>query len=189
MDDCLYLLEYKSADFTLNAGNDQISNFKKCPCASNNGELYYKGEAIKDFSTQLNELLTCIIKKEAFLLPIPTSKKRNDDCFDDRLEQVMNNVVDNNKKIQSMHNLIANYPCIKFSGNPEQRRGDRDLLEFKREIEINRIDGIDNITLVLLEDMITTGLHFRAYSDKIKESYPNISIKGIFWARRVWNDF
>ncbi len=42
--------------------------------------------------------------------------------------------------------------------------------------------------IIIFDDVITTGRHFKAAQYKIKEKFPSANIVGLFVARKVWNN-
>ena len=52
----------------------------------------------------------------------------------------------------------------------------------------NRVNQYDNIEIAIVDDVITTGAHFKACQELILEQYPHAAIYGIFLAKTVWID-
>jgi hypoxanthine-guanine phosphoribosyltransferase len=47
---------------------------------------------------------------------------------------------------------------------------------------------IDTNQVILIDDVLTWGCHFKACQRMILEHHPEIEIVGIFWAKTIWDD-
>jgi hypoxanthine-guanine phosphoribosyltransferase len=49
----------------------------------------------------------------------------------------------------------------------------------------NRCSAITSTSLVVVDDVLTTGAHFKAMQRILNERFPDVSLIGVFVARRV----
>ncbi len=180
IDECYYLREYVGIGYTGSDSNQLIINFKIPIKDRETHRWYYKKKAIEKFAAELNRLLAgsvCII-------PMPTSCPKSDPQYDSRLVDTIRelqkykpgirceDIIETRVKIPSASKdggprdpkILATYYCLR---KPE-----------------NALPSI----VVLLDDVITTGGHFKACKSLLRMAHPNVNFIGVFWARRVFDD-
>ena len=113
---------------------------------------------------------------------IPSSKVKNDIEYNNRFEDLFK------KLLESRPNLSVEWPVtIKKTVRTSRYGGPREPTLIKQNYKWN---GFKKNTppkiLCILDDVLTTGAHFRAISDFLKENRYKGIIVGIFWARTVW---
>lgn len=179
-DICYYAREYISgAGYKASECNQLISNFKKpVEKKCNHYEWQHKLKAIRQFSQELARLF----KDGAVLAAIPSSKCKSDPDYDPRLDDSLSLLsrINTTLKIVEPFHTVGTVQAVHLGG-------ERNVEAFYRNL---RWDGIGMSTdhLVLIDDVITTGAHFKACQRLILEQQPQISVLGVFWAKTVWPD-
>ncbi|SEI45700.1 hypothetical protein SAMN04487995_0883 [Dyadobacter koreensis] len=181
-DECYYLMNYRPREgATYSEANQLIYNFKKPLRYKDQGHWKYKKKAIDEVSRYFREaIITTMNFDFCTLVPIPPSKEKGDAEYDDRMSQVLSGAfigqnVDFRELICCKGNIAASHdsPLRPSIGELYQN-----LYLAPREMEGLR----DNI--VLFDDMLTTGAHFKACQSLIQDSFPEKRVLGIFIARR-----
>lgn len=186
--DICYFLHYRTkGGYSANRVNNEIDNFKKPVdlCKKNSAVREYKNNAISFFSTQLcgffrENLIPHIEQSEILLIPMPTSKAEDDELFDNRLILLCENVERSLPKV-----TMGNYIHTIRSVQPVHDGGARDPTIIKSNLAIDRFTPGNNQIIVLIDDVLTTGCHFRACKNLLKENgICNGTIIGIFLTRQ-----
>jgi predicted amidophosphoribosyltransferase len=180
-DKCLYLYEFtKGGGF---AGDNQlIANLKKKPATSNHYELQYKRAAIRNTANTLINALNPIFISSATFVPVPPSKATNDPAYDNRMTQVCRSLgaeVDVRELVTQSISMEASH-----------ERGAKPRIQVADLLSIYSID--ESIaadapqTVAVVDDVLTTGTHFKAMQQVLSGRFPKARIFGIFIARRVF---
>ena len=184
-DECYFIGEYTARiGYTYSATNDLVLNFKKTMDRQGRAEWQYKKMAIRKaaaaFATALEPSGQKTLDGVTFV-PVPPSKARGDPLYDDRLTQMLNFVrpeprLDVREVIVQEHSSDAVH-------SSESRL---------RPYEIEAMYRIDEAltkpvpeVLAVVDDVLTTGAHFRAAQTVLASRFPAIRIVGLFIARRV----
>jgi len=176
-DCCYYARDYISrGGYGASEANQLITNLKKPTKRKGTLEWPHKIRAIKQFALELSNAL----KDGVTVTSIPTSKKREDPDYDPRLEMTLGVLAKRRKKI------IIEFPIIRRETiqaahhggkrNPNMIYKSLQWVGFKKVPE----------HIVLIDDVITSGSHFKACQRLIMEHHPEISVSGLFWGRTVW---
>ena len=181
-DICLYLFEYTSGrDYTFSTTNNLINNLKKKPTSSS-AQLRYKAEAITACADTLRESLNQNWLSTATIVPVPSSKAAGHPDFDDRMERVARQILPG----LDVRNLVVQRQSTNAAH--ELQFGERVTVD-----ELVYLYSIDEAvafplpqTIVILDDVLTAGTHFRAMKTKLRERFPQARIIGIFVARRIF---
>jgi hypothetical protein len=180
---CFYLKEYTAyAGYSHSYANDLLQNFKKPMDRRGTPEWKWKHWAIEQITQIFIEAqpetpdLSHII-----FVPIPPSKIKTDDMYDDRIVQVLSAFCkarngDFREILSIKENMEASHEAIQ---RPKPAEIEANLLlnttlcQEKKDI------------IILVDDMITTGAHFKACQHKLASVFPNALIKGMFITRRA----
>ena len=181
-DECFYLYKWmKGQDFSKDKATSLISNLKKRPSASPK-ELDYKKAAITECAQHISEAMSNNWIKGATFVPMPPSKSRGDSQYDDRMEQVCRQIADG----IDVRNLLKQDKSI----TPSHERGDKrrptpdelkKLWHIDEKLTLPKPKGI-----VIVDDMLTAGAHYRAAHDMLSQKFHGIPIAGVFIARRIF---
>lgn len=179
-DDCYYAREYISkGGFSASQTNGLISNFKKGIDKKNTLQWQHKLNAIVQFAEELSRLL----KDGTIVATVPASKSKNDPEYDSRLDDVLKKL---GKLRPTLH--IVEPLRVKKTLPAVHLGGDRKSSIFYNNLEWLGGLPIDANHLVLVDDVITTGSHFKACQKMVLENVPTIKVFGIFWAKTIWPD-
>lgn len=160
---------------TFKAGktNSLISNYKKSIDSSDN-ELYYKKKAIREVSQYIKKDFD-ELKNDFTFIPIPPSKARNEPLYDDRNLKCLNLAV--NCNVLDIISFKETHESFHITG---QRPPPHELIN---NLEINEVE-IKTKNILLFDDFLTSGSHFKACKNLLLQFYPDKAIYGLFIARR-----
>jgi hypothetical protein len=170
----IYIICYGAGD-----ANNLISNFKKGVEKKNRpAEWRYKEDAIVTFAKELaildmsNLIVTCV----------PSSKCKTDPLYDDRLEQTL-------QKLQGLRpGTVVEYPYrIRATIPAAHLGGGRDIQSFYQNLVWLGFQSQNVNTIVIVDDVITSGCKFKACKQLILEHHPDAMVIGLFWGRTVWS--
>lgn len=181
-DDIFFLWEYISGKgYEGGDVNRLILNLKKSPLDINTPGYHYKNDSI----LKIAKLLSTIDKMNYYtIVPIPPSKSKNDPGYDDRLIQILREWSRLSSTVQYM-DLIYQNDSTNASHLSEQRLDQKTLFNNYRLDESLKLEKNRKIILIF-DDILTTGSHYRAMANSLKAKFPNKEIKGFFLARRVF---
>jgi len=179
-DDCYYFIEYTARKaFDHSAANSFIKNFKKKPSLKGTYQWRHKLTAIREAAETLSRDLPPEWLRKSTFVPIPPSKSREHPEYDDRMTKVLMTLANADVRelvyqVESMDethgsadrhsidDLVANYRIDEDHANPEPTH------------------------IVIVDDMMTAGAHYRAMHRILKRRFPNVPISGVFLARRIF---
>lgn len=168
------------AGFEHSETNQLIHNFK-IP-RSETHRLDFKQKAIRKFVEELTVLFQKSGKEPITLIPIPTSKAKEDPDYDDRLEQVCIRLEKEISKVRFVP-LIERHRSATASHLTTEHRN---LEELSQSLKVNEalLPKVEtNSTLVLIDDVVTSGAHFEVCRKLLGKLLPNQKIAGVFWAK------
>ena len=177
-DKCVYAREYKSRSGFRHRTNRLIWNFKKPPLTKGTPEWQYRTEAIKVFTKEIEKLFKP--NSNATITAIPSSKPNTHPEYDNRFEDLFKEL------LKTRPNLNIEWPVENQNiTQPAHHGGSRDPENIKKNYKWN---GFENTPekIGIVDDVLTTGAHFRAMSDFLKENGYKGQIIGIFWSRAVY---
>jgi len=148
-----------------------------------------KAQSAKQFVEELKLLyLHKYIKEGDILIPMPSSKAETDEANDNRMERLLNYFKNLYKP-----KIMVDKPIVKtkttqachqsnVSRNPKVLKETLKWNGFKRTIT-----NKDRIFIV--DDILTSGGHFKACKNLILTHHPDVKVRGIMWARTVPEDY
>ncbi len=186
-DECYYIGEYTSGEnYSYSKINQLIYNLKKDPQkkATNPHEYRYKTAAIEG----IGDCLKRIIRPEALeetitLMPIPPSKTRAHPKYDDRILQVCNNIVTNTRNPDVVE-LIQCTADMDATHNQDRKPTPEELIVNYTIVKPQNYSPRNRIFIV--DDMLTTGSHFKACKQMLSGEFPESTIVGVFITKRVF---
>jgi predicted amidophosphoribosyltransferase len=181
-DKCYYLFNYTARKgYSFSPTNDLIINLKKKPSTKNSPAYKYKITAINKVAGIFSENFSDSNLQNATFVPIPPSKNKTHIEYDDRISKILEIAFKNRNS--DIRELVEQIESKEASHSSDVRPT---IKELKDNLKIN--DALaQNLhdTIFLVDDVITTGAHFKAIKLLIQERFPNISIIGVFIARRA----
>lgn len=174
---CYYAREYISkGGWNASEANQLISNYKKHPRKRGTREWRYKEQAIQQFANELSS----VVGKNCVLSFIPSSKAKNDPEYDSRLEDTLAVLKQQRSDLQVCEVLRMRETMEPYHGGRVSRNPD----DIYRKLEWVGIPS--NAThVILIDDLLTSGAHFKACKRKIQEN-ARVEVIGVFWAKAVW---
>lgn len=181
-DACYFIGEYTAYQgYAHSATNKLIFNFKKTMDRRGRPEWRYKEQAIHTAAAAFRRALAPKDLDRLTFVPIPPSKAKGDPLYDDRLTRMLGAIrprppLDIRELIvQTVSTDAVHAQDVRPA--PEQvqalYRIDETLTEPVREL------------IAVVDDLLTTGAHFRAAKSILSTRFPEAAIIGLFIARRV----
>jgi hypothetical protein len=177
-DECYYLYEYTAGvGWQGGATNQLIHNLQK---KKGDGGYHYKAPAIAQCARDFSQAISAKWLASATLLPVPPSKNKADPLFDDRMIQVCRGIrspgpSDVREIVEQINSTDT------FKGGHRQSP---DELQANYRIVANELAQA-RPTIGVVDDVLTTGSHFKAVKAKILAERPNAKVVGFFVARRA----
>lgn len=186
-DRCFYIWERMSRlwrdgerpDYTQYPVNGLISNLQiPASCrTSQPRRFFWKKRAIAYASNALGTLLPDLWPGLTFV-PIPPSRVASDPEYDQRLLQILESV---RPKLPDVRPLVY----LSSEGFDAKQKGLRPAERAEHySVDEDRADP-EPETIVLFDDVLTTGCHFKAMEMVLKARFPEVEILGLFLARTV----
>lgn len=172
---CYYYGNYTPGGFSASEYNSMVQNFKKDISRKERDDWYYRNNAVDKFALMLHYALK---DRQCTIIPCATSKPRNSPNFNDRLDAVAS----------KLGSLSLNYDiqfCLDTieERTPSHTGGTRNPAEIIKNTRWATPTKTPNHIIILIDDVLTTGAHFRAYKDIILKNLPNSNVIGLFLAR------
>lgn len=181
-DECYYLGEYTSQeDYSYSRTNQVIYNFKKSMDRVGRPEWHYKEQAIRVVARAFRMAIPGDLVDQLTFVPIPPSKARNHRLYDDRMTRMLRLI----RPSLDVRELIIQAESTEAAHEMDTRPGP-DALAAQYELDAALASPTPR-ALVLADDVLTTGAHFRAAKAILADRYPGARILGIFIARRVFS--
>jgi len=184
VDSCFYLMEYCSGEnFSFSKDNDYILNFKKSMAKWDLPEFPWKYWAVREIAKFFKPHFTPAVLKRWTLVPIPPSKSRSHDLYDDRMTRLLQIIC---------QGVESDFREIIYMQNDMESSHETNCRPSVEQIYQNlRIDeNFKNPApsrIILFDDVLTAGTHFKACKRILQETYPNVEeIRGVFVARRIF---
>ena len=181
-DSCFHARDYISGGgYTSCETNQLISNFKK-PLSKKKKEKewWHRNQAVRTFKSEVAQFFMNpkIKTKLNTITAIPSSKIKDHSEYDNRFEDLFNELKKTNL------NLFEEWP-VKIKNNIEasHRGGERTPESIKANYIWEGFKKRDPKILFVFDDIITTGAHFRAMSDFLRDNKYEGYIVGLIWAR------
>ena len=181
-DRCVFIGEYTArAGYQHSETNQLILNLKKGMDRRDKRDWRYKGLAIQQAGGTFAAVLNERTLDEYTFVPMPPSKAQDDPEYDDRMVQVVRAIRPG--RPVDVRELIVQ------SLSTETAHGSTQRLRPEQLVEIYRVDESvaepKPTALVVVDDVLTTGAHFKAAQSVLVDRFPGVSVFGLFVARRV----
>lgn len=179
-DHCYFFGEYTAGEgHAYSATNQLIHNLKKTMDKRGTPQWRYKGIAIAEAA----RLLRSAVKPEARVtfVPIPPSKAKDDPLYDNRLVQILQATCES--RPAECRELLLQRQSV-AAAHLSDVRPTPDEVAANYRIDESLADPAPE-TIFLIDDVLTTGCHFKAAERVLRERFPRANIVGMFIARRV----
>jgi predicted amidophosphoribosyltransferase len=181
--ECFFFHEYTARKgYAHSEGNGLVINLKKSVLQSGHPQYKYKGQAIETCASMLRAAFekSPSVFTSATIVPIPPSRVPTDPEYDDRMMQVVSKACAG--KGADVRHLVQQ--AQSYQASHTQTTGQR-----KRPHELEAMYQVvgppPKATVVLVDDVLTTGAHFVAMRNVIRAAYHDRRVLGIFIARRM----
>lgn len=186
MDLCYYYLLRDSGGYGASNANNRIDNFKKSVAryGDNSAIMGYKDREIENFSDDLYFGLLHYLEPRLAtngriaLVPMPTSIPKSHEHFDNRLERLCQLSAEKSR----FCDYVEVFDAVQVA-RPVHAGGNRSMAAISVNIKLLPFPAGYN-TYILIDDVITTGMHFKACKEKLLQACPNATILGAFLARQ-----
>lgn len=181
-DECYYFGDYMSGDYQ----HPMIQFIMDFKSKRDHFRYAYKNNAIQ----QLAEVLAKTNLDNFTIVPVPPSKAKHDPLYDDRLlrtlhrtAQVKGVPLDIRELITQDQSYEASHDCYRLRKN---RPTSWDLMSRYQVDNIASDDLKDGI--IIFDDVITKGSHFKAMKRLLSAKYPDKRIIGVFIAQTYFRN-
>jgi predicted amidophosphoribosyltransferase len=144
------------------------------------GGYHYKAPAITRCAAELTPAINDAWLGSAAFVPVPPSKVRDDPLYDDRMVQVCRKLnAPKGVDVREIIEQIASTDSV-HEGNrlsPQQLKAN---YRFNDDIAAGMSKNV-----AVVDDLLTTGSHFRAVKEMILERMSDARVVGFFVARRA----
>lgn len=186
-DECYFLHEFTARKgYGYSPGNQFIFNFKKSPTKRHEAHYQHKLQAIANAIALYRGLFDQVagIYDGCTFAPIPPSKLPGHPEYDDRMWQVVRGVCEGKgADAREIIRQTDSYEAAHLAGAGAQRIKPAELQV------LYELDAMPpKSTVLLFDDVLSAGCHFRAAKSVILADYPETQVMGIFLARRVLTD-
>lgn len=161
--------------------NKLIWNLKKSVAKRGAPEYVYKERAIIQVAAMLQELFFEGNREGFTLVPIPPSKARTDPLYDDRLLRALRAPGVNLDVRDALFFRETMRACHEYPA--QEKRPSPDDLYRLLAIEASAFVLSPQPNIVLFDDLLTTGSHFKACQRLLKERFPDCTVSGLFIGR------
>lgn len=162
----------------LGASNQLIYDLKIDPRKT--VKPYFRDKKLAAIETFAQELARNVSGPRLFA-PIPSSKARDDEAYDNRLDTVLIRAQQLNPHVR-IATPVRRTATIEAS---HTRSGSRSPALHLPTLAFSGIQGeVPGDTIFLLDDVLTSGSTFKACQQVIENGRPGITVAGVFWARR-----
>ena len=181
-DRCFFLGEYTARHgYAYSPTNNLILNFKKTLDRRDRPEWRYKGAAIQQTATAFRGALGASPPPWTFV-PVPPSRAADDPLYDGRVKQMLLAVW--LAQAADVREIIVQPTSTKPAHETAGNRPDPQQIEAGYRIN-ESVANPPPASIAIVDDVLTTGAHFRAASTVLAERFPTAQIVGLFIARRV----
>lgn len=179
-DRCYFLGEYTARKgYAYSDTNNLILNLKKHMDRRGTSEWRWKGRAIVAATRALQNAIPDTWIARATFVPVPPSKARDHPLYDDRMTQVLSRL---NPAVDARDFILQ----------AESTEAAHDRTDRLSPSEIRALYSLDPAlrqppptSIILCDDVLTAGAHFRAAQALLNDNFPGVSVAGIFIARRI----
>lgn len=179
-DNCYFLGEYTArAGYGHSSTNQIIANIKKKPSVKHTSQWQYKIRDMSRVADALGKALNPKVIPSITFVPVPPSKHRSDPEYDDRMSVIARGIYPG----ADVREMVVS-SSTRSSLHESDTRLRPDELQELMQIDETCCEQLPS-QIVLLDDVITTGSSFKACCNIIRRRFPEMTITGVFVARRV----
>jgi hypothetical protein len=179
-DECYYWGEYSARQgYSYSETNSLILNFKKSLTKHSLPEWQYKERAIDTISAIFRVIFQPRMFASTTLIPVPPSKSKSHPEYDDRLFRLLQKIGEGRNA--DIRELVVQTQSREAAHQSDDRPRPQDLeVIYKIDETLSRPDPGN---IIVFDDVLTTGCHFKAMQKVLNHQFPNAQIFGVFIAR------
>lgn len=182
-DEVCYFVEYTARQsYAYGPANQLITNFKCEVDHRGTPRWAFKVDAINLVAQGIAECMNPRALQDTTFVPVPPSKTRDDPAYDDRCVEALRATSRYAGHAIDVRELVVQVESTPASHESDARLHAEDL------IAIYRIDDAlaapPPTDIVVFDDVLTTGSHFKAMQQVLKGRFPDVAVRGLFIARR-----
>ena len=181
-DECYFFGELTRGQDYTSPTKSLISNLKKKRGAAG---YQYKAPAIQQAGNMFRSAIAATAWDTLTFVPVPPSRCHGDPAYDDRMVRVLQQMAQGvNADFRELVLQTASYQASHESGDDRIKLDDLIAL-----YAINEARAAPEPTSILVvDDVLTSGCHYRAVKAVLLERFPRARIRGLFIARRAFPD-
>jgi hypothetical protein len=181
-DECYFLGEYTARKgYSFSKTNQLVLNFKKRTDLRGTNQWYWKEKAVEEIANAFRGAIQDKGLDMLTFVPVPPSKARTDPLYDNRLRWMLDRV--RPWKPVDVRELIEQNQSTAAAHESDTRPTPDELIAL---YGINQTLSHPKPQLIaVVDDLLTTGCHFRAAKAVLSPLFPGVNIVGLFVARRV----
>ena len=181
-DACYFIGEYTARmGFSYSTTNDLVLNFKKTMDRRGTPEWQYKGRAIDQAAVAFRTALGPNGIDALTFVPMPPSKAKGDPLYDDRLIRLLN-AIRSHPPLDVRELIIQIVSTEAVHGMEDRPKSDQIEALYRIDEELG--PGLKPC-VAIIDDVLTTGAHFRAAKSVLSARFPEREFIGLFLARRT----
>ena len=182
-DRCYFIGEYTARKgYNYSATNDLILNFKKSMDRRGNPhEWKYKERAIRQAAAAFSAALGPKEIDQFTFVPVPPSKAKGEPFYDDRVVRML--LAMDSESTPDVRELVVQTESTE-PAHAIDPRPSPEQIGIRYRINDTLTEPAPDF-LAVVDDVLTTGAHFRAMSSLLGARFPKARILGLFIARRV----
>lgn len=183
-DECYFLLERSNGTFVESFANDMVNNFQKDfeRFGDRPEVMQYKQQAIRYFGQALARLLSSGIPSSPWLIiPMVTSLPKNDKYYDNRLYEAARYAAG----LSNGGIIVDDILDVKEVLVKAKNGGSRDPIYLESKIIAEHPRYPNALNIVLIDDVFTSGGHFIACRNVVRQLYPSSNIIGAFLSKHT----
>jgi hypothetical protein len=186
-DNVAFIFEYTSgAGFGAGHGNQLVLNLKKPMERRGKPEWRYKQQAIAEVSAIMSKSLNDAWLSSGTIVPVPPSLTKADPLYDDRLMQILRGI--RRPFAVDVREIVVQRESTRASHQSDGNRLNPADLEAVYTIDEGQAAANPVTSILIFDDVLTTGAHYRAMQSVLKRRFPGVPIAGAFVARRIFKD-
>lgn len=179
-DECYYARDYiPRGGWDASEANRLMENFKKEPSKKNTAEWHWKQVAVN----QLADELTPILPRDSTVFSIPSSKLKTDPEYDPRFDMLFDRLGILKWNVNVTEPIICKASQVAVHLGGASRNPD----DIKDNYQWKGFEDDCPEEVYIIDDVITSGGHFRACKEIVQENCPETSVIGIFFCKTVFN--
>ncbi|HGE2385923.1 TPA: hypothetical protein ACN6YO_003727 [Klebsiella oxytoca] len=177
---CYFFGEYTARQHAAYSETNQlIMNLKKGNERRGLQDYHYKGVAINRVAQMITSTIGNI--SDYTFVPVPPSKCRTDAAYDDRMTAILRTAHAMNSSLDFRELVLQNQSTIASHASTASRPTPDEIMVNYR-LDASLLAGIRG-NIVIFDDVLTAGSHFKAMKQFLRQHLPEASILGLFVAR------